>query len=157
MSAFTLPLALLGTACLPAMVAAILFADELARSANDAFGRLRDRWVVRRLDRLLRADGAVGVDLPELADDRPAIEHIAADLRRLGRQRLAATGRSRRMAIDRAYDERLRQACRSLGVQHHLDALDGIDREIERVRIEGELGALGLVLPAASGTGRSER
>lgn len=154
MSAFTLPLALLATACLPAVVAAILFADEAVRAAHDAFGRLRDRWTVRRLGRRLRADGAVGVDLPELADNRPAIEHIAADLRRLGRQRLTASGRSRRAAIERAYDERLRQACRSLGVQHYLDVLDGIDREIERIRIEGELGALGLVLPAAPGTGR---
>ena len=49
----------------------------------------------------------------------------------------------------RAYDERLRLACRCLEVPEHLAELEGIDLEIERVRVEGELIGAGLVLGAA--------
>jgi hypothetical protein len=79
---------------------------------------------------------------------RPSIEQVAADLRRLGRLRLsvATTSPVWHAAILRAYDDRLRLACRSLGVAEHLERLDGMDLEIERVRVEGELVAKGLVL-----------
>ena len=83
----------------------------------------------------------------------PAIEQIAADLRRLHRQRSAGpTTESTAwlLAVRRAYDDRLRLACTCLGVAEHLDDLDGLDREIERVRVEGELEAAGLILRAGA-------
>jgi hypothetical protein len=48
----------------------------------------------------------------------------------------------------RAYDDRLRLASQCLGVAEHLQELDGIDLEIERVRVEGVLQAAGLALRA---------
>ena len=42
-------------------------------------------------------------------------------------------------AVIAAYDERLRLACRRLGLVEHLQPLAGIDRDIERVRVEGLL------------------
>lgn len=83
---------------------------------------------------------------------RPAIERIAADLRRLNRQRLGVARRSVmwRKAILSAYDDQLRMASRCLGVVEYLDELDGVDREIERCRVEGELQAAGLCLSAAT-------
>lgn len=83
----------------------------------------------------------------------PAIEQIAADLRRLHRQRSAGpTTESTAwlLAVRRAYDDRLCLACSCLGVPEHMAELDGLDREIERVRVEGELEAAGLVLRTAT-------
>ena len=42
-------------------------------------------------------------------------------------------------AVIEAYDDRLRAACRALGIPEHLAELTGVDREIERVRVEGVL------------------
>jgi hypothetical protein len=101
----------------------------------------RQRRRLARLDRGLDARVA-----PEPAG--PPIEQIAADLRRLGRQRVGIAMRSPVWftAVQRAYDERLRLACRELCIEEHLDRLDGMDLEIERVRAEGELESAGLVL-----------
>ena len=44
-------------------------------------------------------------------------------------------------------EDRLQVACRHLDVSHHLSTLDGMDRELERLRIEAELIAAGLHLP----------
>ena len=158
MHAFVLALALLALVCLPALVAAILCADELVDwlAAEVALRRAqrRQRRVITRLDRAIRAEsGPGGPDLTEL--DRlggPSFEQIAADLRRLGGQRLRLPAQSRAGHGDvlRAYDEQLRMASRYLGVVEHLADLDGLDREIERVRVEGELQAAGLTLPAAT-------
>lgn len=52
-------------------------------------------------------------------------------------------------AVVQAYDDRLRLACRALGITEHLAELSGVDQEIERVRVEGVLHAAGLALPAA--------
>jgi hypothetical protein len=49
----------------------------------------------------------------------------------------------------RAYDQRLALASRSLGFTEHLGQLDGMDREIERLRVEGLLQAAGIRLRAA--------
>lgn len=78
---------------------------------------------------------------------RPPIERIAADLRRLSR-RLTETQRwgMRFAAAQKAYDHHLIQACISLGVDQHLAEVTGVDHEIERVRVEGELQQLGLEL-----------
>jgi hypothetical protein len=114
--------------------------------------RLRAQWrrrrrsdvkALRRLDRDLRnAPTAVPA-----VTTVPSIDQIAADLRRLDRQRHARpTTHSERWvaAVVRAYDQRLVLACRILGLAEHLDGLDGIDRDIERVRIEAVLHESGV-------------
>jgi hypothetical protein len=101
----------------------------------------RQRKRLARLDRGLKVSPP-----PEPAG--PPIEQIAADLRRLGRQRVGIATRSPIWfsAVQRAYDERLRMACRELCIEEHLDRLEGMDLEIERVRAEGELESAGLTL-----------
>ena len=81
----------------------------------------------------------------------PTFERIVADLRRLSAQRAGVGTRSHlwRRAILAAYDERLRMACRCLGVTEHLAGLDGADLALERIRVEDELRAAGLPLPVS--------
>jgi hypothetical protein len=163
--ALVLVLTLLALLCLPAFLAMILCADEILTGLSWRIAGWREareqRRTIRRLD---RAVGAVAlpadVDLPEDAPgNRPPIEQIAADLRRLGEQRLGVATRSLvwHTAVTRAYDDQLRLASRCLGVGQHLDSLDGVDLEIERVRVEGELAAAGLVLPSAAPERRREQ
>ena len=78
----------------------------------------------------------------------PPIEKLASDLRRLRRQRAGIAQRSPmwRAAVEDAYDDRIALACKWLGIDEHLAELTGVDREIERVRLEGELEAAGLTL-----------
>ncbi|MBL7261022.1 hypothetical protein [Paractinoplanes lichenicola] len=79
----------------------------------------------------------------------PPIEWLAQDLRRLDRQRRGGITLESGLllaAVLRAYDERLCLACECLGVAENLQPLDGMDREIERVRVEGALQAAGLEL-----------
>ena len=84
----------------------------------------------------------------------PPIEQIAAQLRRLDRQRRGGPTRESETwstAVGEAYDRWLVVACQCLEVPEQLGALDGDDREIERVRVEGALQATGLVLRSAAG------
>ncbi|WDZ86461.1 hypothetical protein [Micromonospora cathayae] len=115
--------------------------------------RHRRRRVIVRLDRAVDADSiARHVDLTEFdRDDRRPLEEIAADLWRLREYRIGRGGRPIvwPLLLIKAYDDRLRSACRCLGIPEHLADLEGVDREIERVRVEGELHAAGLPLPAA--------
>ncbi|WP_432832230.1 hypothetical protein [Dactylosporangium sp. CA-092794] len=105
------------------------------------------RWQLRRVGRGIgevahaRTPRAVG----------PPIEQVAGDLRRLNRLRESVATRSRVwfVAVQEAYDEGLQVACAQLGVEEHLDELGGVDLEIERLRIEGELQQAGLVLRGA--------
>lgn len=159
-----LALSILGVACLPAVVAAIVCADELIDrvvcGVGDWWERRWQRRAIGRLDRAMADDpSGPGIDLSAFERmDRPSIEQIAADLHRLGRQRLTVASRSRtwQHAVQQAYDDRLRLASQALGVTEHLSRLDGVDLEIERVRVEGELRAVGLVLPTvAEPRGRS--
>lgn len=78
----------------------------------------------------------------------PPFERIAADLRRLTSDRLGIGQRNElwHSAVERAYDVKLREACHALGIAEHLADLEGLDREIERLRIEGELIAAGVRL-----------
>lgn len=78
----------------------------------------------------------------------PPFERIAADLRRLGADRLGIGQRNDlwHTAVEHAYDVKLQEACRALGIAEHLEELAGMDREIERLRIEGELIAAGVRL-----------
>lgn len=79
--------------------------------------------------------------------DRP-VEQIAADLRRLA----AALGNiahgtphARRLGLLLAYDDTLIAACRALGLPQSLSELPrGLDRELERLRVEESLESAGL-------------
>lgn len=77
------------------------------------------------------------------------IEQLAADLRRLrgilgtDAHRSAAHQMGNRLA----YDKLLMQVCEMLEIEHDLDGDSiGIERDIERIRIEAELERAGLIL-----------
>jgi hypothetical protein len=109
------------------------------RVLEGSFGR---RWRLVRLTHALKAPDALEDSQPSC----PPIQQVAADLRRLNRQRVGIATRSPVWftAVQRAYDDRLRVACEQLGIEQHLGALTGIDLDLERVRIEGQLEAAGL-------------
>lgn len=112
--------------------------------------RFADRSLTRRERRgLARLDRCFGPqEAPAATPDPLPIEKLAADIRRLRRQRAGIAQRSPvwRAAVDDAYDDRLLLACKRLEITAHLTGLTGVDREIERVRLEGELEAAGLTL-----------
>lgn len=139
--------ALLTLLCLPCAVAVVICADELV--ARRVWTR-RGRQELRALRCLERELAAREPPVPR-PDHDVSIQELVADLRRLNRQRRSSP------TIDsvtwltevlRAYDHRLALASRTLGLTEHLAQLDGMDREIERVRVEGLLHAAGLRLRA---------
>jgi hypothetical protein len=82
-----------------------------------------------------------------VSQHRP-IERIAADLRRV-RRALACfepeDSAVKKIAARQAYDALLVQACAALEVEHRLGLLpQGVDREIERFRVEECLRRRGL-------------
>ncbi|MDT7803388.1 MAG: hypothetical protein QOI78_6821 [Actinomycetota bacterium] len=85
------------------------------------------------------------------APQGPPIERVAADLRRVHRLLVdypSGTPAARRYGTRQAYDELLTQACRQIGVPHRLAELpEGMDREIERLRVEQSLRESGLAVP----------
>jgi len=100
-----------------------------------------------------RADTARDDGLRGDAAALPSLEQAAAELHRLHRQRsLEGTYGSEKWltALANAYDAWLQVACQYLAVTHHLAMLDGLDRDIERLRVEAELVAAGLELPSVS-------
>ena len=77
------------------------------------------------------------------------IEQVAADLRRL--RAVIATDEHRSAAHQignrLAYDRVLVQACTMLGIEHELDSdSSGIERDIERLRVEADLERVGVVI-----------
>jgi hypothetical protein len=131
---------------IPCAVTAVRRADDLARRRLWARRCEADNRALRDLDRALQ-----GVDPSEIiaALRGPSIDQIENDLRRLNHVRRtsqAVESRSWRDAVDRAYDLRLCLACECLGLAAHLGPLDGMDRELERLRVEEELRAAGLTL-----------
>lgn len=140
---------------LPCAVAALIHTDQSTlrrhrqRQRRSSAGRERaETYALRRLDHALRDVQEIP---PLFVAEGPTIEQIAFDLRRLDRQRrYGPTLESERWreAVIRAYDARLCLACRRLGLTEHLEPLEGMDRDIERVRVEGELQAAGLALRA---------
>jgi hypothetical protein len=139
-----------------------LSADEMFSRATDAIRRrlprarrrseLGGRWSKTRLGQRWQLS-RVGRGIDEVTHARPQaacrpIELVAGDLRRLNRLRASVATRSRVwfVAVQEAYDEGLHLACEQLGVEEHLDDLAGIDLELERLRVEGELQRAGLVL-----------
>jgi hypothetical protein len=120
--------------------------DEFPHRREWARRPLEETQALHELDRAMQQRD----DLPRL-DDAPAqeIDDIARELRRLDRQRRGGpTLESERWleAVIQAYDDGLCRACRCVGVQEHLEPLEGMDREIERVRVEGALEAAGVTL-----------
>jgi hypothetical protein len=114
-------------AMLPCVVLLIIFVDDMCSALARTMRRVRRR----------RHGEASG----------PPLEELAADLQRLGEaRRLPGQAPNRRAVVLSAYDRRLALACAALGVTHHLDELDGFDKNIERVRMEGALLEAGFVL-----------
>ena len=114
----------------------------------------RERRRFARLDRAINR--ATAADPAVLAG--PPIERVAADLRRLCRQRREIANRSPVWfsAVQRAYDDRLRLACRELRVEEHITELTGVDQEIERVRVEGALQSAGMAVSFADAGWRQD-
>jgi hypothetical protein len=109
-----------------------------------------DRRALRRLDRTINQPAAV--DRLRVERRLPPVEQIAAELRRLDRQRrrgLSNESEKWSTAVATAYDAWLLAACRRLNITEHLSTLAGIDRDIERVRVEGQLQTAGLILRSA--------
>jgi hypothetical protein len=150
-------LTLLSLGCvLVAMVSATERAPASPLVPSRPPGRLGrgDRRALRRLDRKIARLSTVD----RLTDDRrlPPVEQIAAELRRLDRQRRfgpSTESAKWSAAVANAYDAWLLAACRRLDIREDLTTLAGIDRDIERVRVEGQLETAGLVL--RSGTNGS--
>jgi hypothetical protein len=148
--------ALAALLCLPCLLAALITADLLIERTQHVFWRAGRRWRSWRRQAMLRR--LTGLDRghllhrhghrPAEAPAGPPIEEVAADLRRLGRQRSGAASSSPFWfaAVERAYDERLTLACRELEIPQYLTELAGIDLDIERLRVEGQLEAAGLRL-----------
>jgi hypothetical protein len=91
----------------------------------------------------------VPVVRPRRARGEP-IEQVSADLRRLrgricaGDQQLSA---GHQMALRVAYDRVLADACALLEIEHELDRpTAGMERDLERLRVEAELEGHGIVL-----------
>lgn len=81
----------------------------------------------------------------------PPVELLAADLRRVRGSfaTLAADAPAvRRLATGQAYDALLAQACTTVGIEHELDAVPqhGVERELERLRVEEALRGAGLTI-----------
>jgi hypothetical protein len=100
-------------------------------------GRFSDRVEHRRNVRALRQQQGA------------PLERLATDLRRL---RVAVTTDEHRSAAHQlgnrlAYDRILMQICAMLDIEHMLDTeVSGIERDIERFRVEAELERAGVVL-----------
>lgn len=108
-------------------------------------------WVLLRVPRLV--DG-IGARIRRRRGPEPAtppIERLAADLRRVHRtiaEYPPGTPAVRRRAAREAYDALLVQACAAVEVPQRLDALpEGMDREVERLRVEDALRTAGLTVP----------
>ncbi|MEV6600289.1 hypothetical protein AB0M36_26080 [Actinoplanes sp. NPDC051346] len=136
--------ALLVLLFLPCAVAIVACADGLTGRRFQGRDPRQETRALRSLDRRLNAED------PPLPPVRgPGVEELAADLRRLGRQRRSgptAESAAWLAAVIRAYDRRLSLASEALGLPHHLSALDGMDLDLERMRVEEELRAAGMRL-----------
>jgi hypothetical protein len=82
---------------------------------------------------------------------RPPIQILVADLRRV-RRVLAGfkpgTPMARRLGTRQAYDALLAEACDAVNVEQRLGTFpEGVEREMERLRLEGSLRSAGLAIP----------
>ena len=124
-------------------IGCVLLWDLLAGRWDESLKRFRERQVRsaehrRTLRALRRIHGA-------------PLERLAADLRRL---REIVRGDAHRSAAQQlgnrlAYDQVLMQACSMLEIEHELsDATSGMERDIERLRVEAELERAGMTVTA---------
>jgi hypothetical protein len=138
---FSALVTLLGVPC---AVTAARRADEMDRRRSWSRHCQAETSALRELDHALcNADPLPG------RHEAPSIEQIIHDLRRLDRQRRTGPTRESQLwmaDVQRAYDERLCLACECLGLTVHLQPLEGMDRELERVRVEDELQAAGVTI-----------
>jgi len=85
---------------------------------------------------------------PPVCPADPPVQRLAADLRRLAAavdQVPRGTTYARRKGLLAAYDDVLVTACRALEVPQSLSTLPyGMDRELERMRVEASLESAGL-------------
>lgn len=141
-------MALLALICMPGLLALVVTTDIALDDALRAIRRAYRRHHARRVAARLARQVGMRDPGPLPAPAGPPIEQVAADLRRLNGQRLRVANGSPvwLAAVHRAYDEHLNLACRELEVPNNLLDLDGMDLEIERVRVEGLLVAAGLRL-----------
>ncbi len=122
-------------------IGAVLLYDLLAGRWDDSLSRFRERRAAaaehRRSLKMLRRPQGV------------PLERLVADLRRL---RAAVTGDAHRSAAHQmgnrmAYDQLLMQTCDMLEIEHELsEDSKGLDRDIERIRIEAELERAGVMV-----------
>jgi hypothetical protein len=105
-------------------------------------------WLLLRVPRTVDAVGAYLRRRRGPSAVAPPIERLAADLRRVHRilaEFPPGTPALRRRATRQAYDALLVQACAAVDVPHRLDALaEGVDREVERLRVEEALRDAGI-------------
>ncbi|HYP46662.1 MAG TPA: hypothetical protein VEQ66_15870 [Propionibacteriaceae bacterium] len=122
-------------------IVCVLLYDLLAGRWDSRVSRLRS-WLAGRREhrsnvRALRRQQGV------------PLEEVAANLRRLRRVVAGDAHRSAAHQIGNrlAYDRVLAQACDMLGVQHDLtEDCRGLERDIERIRLEAELERAGVVI-----------
>jgi hypothetical protein len=142
----TLCVAVTVVALLPCMALFIVYADNVIDAAFRAIRRARARHRRR--------------NVPEPLG--PPLQQVAGDLHRLGLARISSVeGSARHVAVTKAYDRRLGHACRALDIEEHIADVDGLDLELERLRVEGALLQSGFVLASVSTRqnidGRTER
>jgi hypothetical protein len=117
----------------------LYFAIVLAPTAL-AVGVLRVPGLVRKFTR----------PIPP-APGHPPIQELASDLRRVHRvlaQFAPGTPMARRTGTRQAYDALLADACDAVEIRHRLREIpEGIEREVERLRVEESLRTAGLSIP----------
>jgi hypothetical protein len=123
--------------------------DRAERQVRRAWSRRNraDYRALRRLDRTINQP--LAMDRLRVERRLPPVEQIAAELRRLNHQRyhgLSTESEKWSAAVATAYDAWLLTACRRLNITEHLTTLAGIDRDLERLRVEAQLETAGLVL-----------
>lgn len=105
-------------------------------------------WGLLRVPKTVDAIGAYVRRRRGPAPEHPPIERLAADLRRVHRTLAEfppGTPAIRRRATRDAYDALLVQACAAVDVPHRLDRIgEGMDREVERLRVEEALREAGV-------------
>jgi hypothetical protein len=122
-------------------IGCVLLWDLLAGRWDESITRFRQRQITSAEHRstlraLRRINGA-------------PLERLAADLRRLREVLRADAHRSAAQQLGNrmAYDQVLMQACSMLEIEHELrDDTTGIERDIERFRVEAELERAGVAV-----------
>lgn len=140
-------LELLAAFVAPALVLGTIFALPGWMSS---LGEARRRWT-----REHGRHGRHGRDGRQVAPSGPPLERLAADLRRLRRQRTDQhRSRVQREGARLAYEDVLRDTARALGIHHQLPGSragrsGGLAHELELLRLEQAILDAGLVVSTA--------